>query len=235
MKLRSLSLAALVLLSAFGCSARKTDDSAVADENEIVDVPQTDVERQSIGNCWIYAHASWVESMHKTATGEDFDVSQSYWTYWHWFDQIAGGFGSKISTGGNWTTANGIIKKYGLMAEADFVALDTESEMSSRQSSALAALDASLASGALQDPAARRDKKIVRQEMDRAWGLTPEVSAMLDDVFGEDVTRTFTSATTPADAAGTKIVKGTDFAVAYPTGPGQPVAQKKLSNAMTDW
>jgi hypothetical protein len=235
MKLRSLSLAALLLLSAFGCSSQTTEDAAVADENEIVNVPQTDVERQSIGNCWIYAHASWVESMHKTATSEDFDVSQSYWTYWHWFDQIAGGFSTKISTGGNWTTANGIIKKYGLMAEADFIALDSTTEMSSRQKSALDAINLSLASGALKDPTARRDKKVVRREMDRAWGLTSEVSATLDGVFGEGVTRTFSSTTTPADATGSKIVKGADFAVAYPTGPGQPVAQKKLSNAMTDW
>jgi hypothetical protein len=237
MKLRSLSLASLFLLSALGagaCSTQVAEENAAIDENEIVNVPQTDVERQSIGNCWIYAHASWIESMHQTATGESFDLSQSYWTYWHWFDQIAGGFSAKISTGGNWTTANGIIKKYGLMAEADFVPLDSTTEMSSRQKQALDTLNASLETGALKDPAARRDKKIVRQEMDRAWGLTPEVSAMLDQVFGESVTRTFSSST-PATADGTKVVKSTDFAVAYPTGPGQPVAQKKLSNAMTEW
>jgi len=225
----------LPLVLAVACSTRATNDSASVDENEIVNVPQTDVERQSIGNCWIYAHASWVESMHKAATAEDFDVSQSYWTYWHWFDQISRGSATKISTGGNWSTANGIVKKYGLVAEADFVFLDTTTEMSARQKQALDTLNASLASGALKDPAARRDKKILRAEMDRAWGLTPEVTAMLDAVFGEDVTRTFSSATTPADATGTKIVKGTDFAVAYTTGPGQPLAQRKLANAMTEW
>lgn len=234
MKLRSLSLASLFLLSALGCSSEVTDENAAIDENEIVNVPQTDVERQSIGNCWIYAHASWIESMHKKATGQDFDLSQSYWTYWHWFDQIAGGFSSKISTGGNWTTANGIIKKYGLMAEADFVALDTTNEMSSRQKQALDTLNASLESGALKDPAARRDKKLVRREMDRAWGLTPEITAQLNRAFGEGVTRTFSSST-QANATGTKIVKAADFPVAYPTGPGQPVAQKRLSSAMTEW
>jgi hypothetical protein len=215
-----------------GCSTGATDDASAIDENEIVNVPQTDVERQSIGNCWIYAHASWVESMHKTATGQDFDASQSYWTYWHWFDQIAGGFSAKISTGGNWTTANGIIKKYGLMAEKDFVLADTLNEMSNKQKLALDTLNESMKTGALKDPAARRDKKKVRAEMDRAWGLTAAQSAMLDSVFGVSVTKTFAST---ARATGTPIVRAQDFDVSYSAGPGQPMTQKKLSQAMTDW
>ena len=52
--------------------------------DDIVDVPQTDVERQSIGNTWLYAHAAWVATMHQAASGESFDVSPWYWTYWHW-------------------------------------------------------------------------------------------------------------------------------------------------------
>jgi hypothetical protein len=237
MKLRSFSLAALLALASLaGCSSEAAtgDDSTTADENEIVNVPQTDVERQSIGNCWIYAHASWIESMNLKATGQQFDLSQSYWTYWHWFDQIAGGFSSQISTGGNWSTANGIIRKYGLMAEKDFVFADTQNEMSARQKQALDTLNESMKNGVLKDAAARRDKKIVRREMDRAWGLTAETTTMLNNVFGEAVTKTF-SGTTPANNAGTKIVKAQDFAVAYSAGPGQPIAQKKLSQAITEW
>jgi hypothetical protein len=236
MKLRSLHLALLLSLgatTAVGCSTETAEDIAI-DENEIVNVPQTDVERQSIGNCWLYAHASWVESMHLTATGESFDLSQSYWTYWHWFDQIAGGWSDKISTGGNYTTANNIVRKYGLMAEADFVPLDTTNEMSSRQKEALETLNASLKSGALQTREARMDKKLLRQEMDRAWGLEPEVSAALDRAFGERVTRTFASST-PARTTGTKIVRAQDFDVAYTSGPGLPAQQKKLTDAMTEW
>ncbi len=235
MKLRSFSLALLFSLSAasaMGCATEVDDEATTNDENEIVNVPQTDVERQSIGNCWLYAHASWIESMNKSATGADFDVSQSYWTYWHWFDQIAGGFSSEISTGGNWTTANNIIKKYGLMAEKDFIFADTLNEMSSRQATALDALNASLKSGALKDSAARRDKKKVRQEMDRAWGLSAEQSAMLDRVFGSTVTRTFASS---ASNAGTSILRAQDFDVSYSPGPGQPLVRRKLTQAMNEW
>ncbi len=235
MKLRSLSLALLLSLSAasaMGCATEVTDEATEVDENEIVNVPQTDVERQSIGNCWLYAHATWIESMNLSATGEAFDLSQSYWTYWHWFDQIAGGWSSEISTGGNWTTANNIIKKYGLMAEKDFISADTLNEMSSRQKSALEALNTSLKSGALKDSAARRDKKKVRQEMDRAWGLSAEQSRMLDRVFGASVTRTFTSS---ANNAGTSIVRAQDFEVSYSPGPGRPLERRTLTQAMSEW
>jgi len=234
MKLRFLLPLCLSLISAAsGCASDLVDESATTnDENEIVNVAQTDVERQSIGNCWIYAHASWVESMHKSATGEDFDISQSYWTYWHWFDQIAGGFSTSISTGGNWTTANNIIRKYGLVAEKDFVFADTQNEMSSRQKLALDTLNESLKSGVLKDPAARRDKKKVRAEMDRAWGLGAEQIAMLSSAFGEGVTKTFSSS---ASNAGTPILRAQDFDVAYTSGPGRPMVTKKLTNAMTEW
>ncbi|CAN5924710.1 hypothetical protein BH11MYX4_BH11MYX4_36070 [soil metagenome] len=239
MKLAKLSLIALLALAApfaTGCSSAEDGSAPVAtdDDNEIVNVPQTDVERQSIGNCWIYAHATWVESMHLAATNESFDTSQSYWTYWHWFDQVAGGFSSEISTGGNWTTANNLVRKYGLIAEKDFIAADTTNEMSARQASALATMNESLKSGALKDPASRRDKKLLRKEMDRAWGLTPEVSAMLDKVFGQSATRTFASSR-PASATGTPILRGQDFAVAYPSAPGAALQQKKLTQAMTEW
>jgi hypothetical protein len=35
------------------------------------------------------------ESMHLDATGVKFDISQSYWTYWHWYDQIVEGWSTR--------------------------------------------------------------------------------------------------------------------------------------------
>jgi hypothetical protein len=210
-------------------------DETANDENDIVNVAQTDVERQSIGNCWIYAHASWIESMNKSATGASFDLSQSYWTYWHWFDQIASGFGSEISTGGNYTTASNIVRKYGLMSEGAFVDTDTQNEMSSRQSSALATINDSLKNGALKETSARRDRLLVRRELDRAWGLTADVVDKLNRAFGESVTRTFSSTTSPASAEGTDIVRGQDFKVTYTTSPGGAPVQRNLVQAQSEW
>jgi len=234
MKLSTLSFSLFLALSTFGagCAAESSGSATTNDENEIVDVPQTDVERQSIGNCWLYSHASWIESMHLSATGVKFDVSQSYWTYWHWFDQVAGGFTDKISTGGNWQTANNIVRKYGLMAEADFIRADTTQEMSTKQKQALEAMNASLKSGALADPAARRDKKILRAELDKAWGLTPEQSAELNKVFGDNVTKTLDRS---ASAAGSKIIPAKSFAVQFTTGPGTAPRKSTLDVAQATW
>ena len=225
---------AVVATLGLACNAATDAGPITSAGDEIVSVPQTEVERQSIGNCWLYAHASWVESMHKAATGESFDASESYWTYWHWFDQVANAAATKISTGGNWQTANAIVKKYGLIAERDFIAADTEAEMSARQGSALAAVSASLTSGALKTSAARRDKVLVRAELDRAWGLTPAVTTTLDRVFGADVARTFSSSSPPGEGAA-PVLRAQDFKVAYTAAAGQPAAQKLLSQAMLEW
>ena len=63
--------------------------------------------------------------MNKAATGTNFDISQSYWTYWHWYGQITGSPSSdEVSTGGWWSTANNIVTNYGIMQEAAFVPED---------------------------------------------------------------------------------------------------------------
>jgi hypothetical protein len=233
MKLSTLSFSLFLALSTFGagCAAESAGVSS-NDENEIVDIPQTDVERQAIGNCWLYSHASWVESMHLAATGDKFDVSQSYWTYFHWFDQVARGFTDKISTGGNWQTANSIVRRYGLMSEADFIASDTAAEMSSKQKQAMEAINLSLKSGVLSTPEARRNKKLLRAELDAAWGLTPEQTAMLDRVFGADVSKTLDRS---ASAAGTKIIPAESFQVQFTHGPGTAARKTTLDIAQASW
>ena len=232
---RSLLLASALLLASpalVGCSG---SDVGSGDDN-ITDVPHTDVERQSIGNCWLYAQATWVESMHLTATGKEFDTSQSYWTYWHWFEQVLGGWSDEISTGGNQYTANGIVEARGLMEETDFVKEDTTSEMSSRQHDALDAMNRELKDGRLKDSSAREDGELVRQVMDEAWKLEPEVREMLDKAFGKDAAKTLSSG---ASLTGTNIVSPDDFEVAYTerkTDADEPTEKKtNLTEAMDEW
>ncbi len=232
------SVAAFVALAFVGggCSAVTSAQGPVASgSDDIISVPQTDVERLSIGSTWIYAHVAWVESMHSAATGEAFEVSPAYWTYWHWFDQVAGGAATTLSTGGNWETANGIVKKYGLTTERAFVGAEATMDMPARQAAALTAINASLKSGPLSAPGARADKALVRRELDRAWGLGADVVAMLDRVFGADVSRSFTSLASPADPTGTDTQRPRDFAVAYAPSPGSPNVQRHLDQAMQDW
>ncbi len=166
-------------------------DETGASVDDITSVDHTDVKRQSIGNCWLYATATWLEALNKAATGEALNTSESWLTYWHWFEQIANGeAGGEIQTGGSFETGVGLILRYGIVLEKDFIPEEANAEMSYRQSSALNAINASLKTGALKEAAARRDRVLVRKELDKAWGLNADVVANIDKVFGANVNRT---------------------------------------------
>lgn len=223
-KTRWLSLAALVGLgcatSLGGCAVNSDHDDieAVSEEgastDAITQVNHSKVKRQSIGNCWIYAVTSWLEALNKNATGTEANVSESYFTFWHWFDQIANGAsGDEISTGGSYGVAAEIINRYGLMLEADFIGSEAEAEMSNRQSSALSAMNASLKDGVLKDPAARRDRTKVLAELIKAWNLDETVRRHIVNTFGNSVSRTidksYLTRKTPTTG---KILRARDFA-----------------------
>ncbi len=227
MSRRASSLALVAFAALTACAAKPADESAMADD-EVVSVPQTEVERSSIGMTWLYAYAQWTTTMH----GPDLDASPTYWAYWHWFDQIAAGYGTTIATGGNWTTANRIASKYGVMPEHAF--LGTGVDSGARIEQALTAMRASLESGLLSSIAARRDRLAVRRELDRAFGLSPDVSGTLDRVFGERVDKTFLPTSTPPDASGTQILRADDVSVTYAAAGSAP-QQKSLADAMREW
>lgn len=219
------------LALAFACAAAPAcalqptsdEDGSEVSEDAITDVPQSVVERQAIGNCWIYAHASWLESMNLKATGKEFDSSQTYVTYWHWFEQVVNGEidGEKeISTGGWFRTANYLVTTYGVAAEKDFAPSDADAEMSTVQKNALTKVNQELSTGRLATDSARRDRKLVRQVLDEAFGLSPAVRAQLDKVFGKTVARNLTtkSRTTGkllASTANTFVIRASSFKTAY--------------------
>jgi len=232
MKLRTwLASAVLATTSLLGIGC---DDGTSSSSDDITDVKHTDVERQSIGNCWLYAEASWVESMNYSATNTKFDISQSYWTYWHWFSQIVREQTGAIETGGFYSTANEIITEKGLVAEKDFITEDTLAEMSTAQSRALSKLDGELKTGRLKDVKSRKNGKLVRQVMDEAWGLKPEVRKWMDKAFGTTGTRTFL---TSASKTGTPVLRGRDFKVQYASFNGETADKidTTLDQAIQEW
>jgi hypothetical protein len=249
---RQWALAGVVLCNLLaGCEEQPSASGQEAQvgfqDDAIVDVANSSVERQSIGNCWIYAHASWIEAMHLQVAGEQVDLSQSYWTYWHWFDQITGSLARRdgsasVSTGGSWSTANGIVKRYGMLSEEAFVPEDGALEISWRQSDALARINASLSTGALSTRAARADRALVRRELDHAWGLSASVVAMLDGVFGADVARTFSGRGDARAVVGeSALLDPATYPVAYAKRTVSrrtervDIVQSTVSRAMTDW
>jgi len=230
----------------------------------IVEMSQTWVRRQTIGNCWLYAAASWAESLNKGLlppdepmpegavtsvilppdagdagyTGPDpwrpsgLNLSESYWTYWHWFDQLANGANrdDAIETGGFYSTAAEIINRYGVMNEVDFIPSEKWFESSPTQKRALATINESMKTGALKDLAARRDRALVRSELDRAFGLSEGVVAGMDRVFGREVTRTLDRS--PITTKGTGILRAREIPVLLRDPQTKRVATRTLQDAV---
>jgi hypothetical protein len=211
-----LSVAAVAGLA--GCDASSSlldegipqEETISSTEQAITDVAHTPVERQSIGNCWLYSQATWVESMALSADPTtELDISQSYWTYWHWFDQVTGfRVPDEIQTGGFQFRSHAIVRDRGLMPEAAFVPDDLQNEMSSRQKTALNKINAALEAGEFEGA----DGKKVREIFDDAWDLSPEVRAQLDQAFLEDGEGSLRQG---ADLTGTDIIDPADLQVRY--------------------
>jgi hypothetical protein len=216
---RGLTIASMLALAGAAtgaCSSEvpsdaSSDDGAGSSTDDITSVNQSAVKRQSIGNCWLYATTSWLEALNKAATNEELNTSESWLTYWHWYEQLANGrAGEEIETGGGWETAAGLIARYGITLEKDFINAEAEAEMSSRQSTALSAVNISLKSGALKDAVARRDKKAIRKELDAAWQLDAATTTRINAVFGAGVEKTLDRAYVTT-APGNGVIRASDF------------------------
>jgi aminopeptidase C len=199
-RFRSLSAASALALLAFSAC----DDGIDSSTDDVTDIQNSSVKNQSIGNCWVYATVGWAESLHLTHTGTELNLSESYVSYWHWFEGIAGAKdqpklatlqGDEISTGGWYGIAVELMLRYGVMDEGAFIPEEAEAQLSTRQEQALAAINESLKNGKLRTPEARRDRALVRAELDKAWKLSPEVVAKLDAAFGKSVFKTLYTTT----------------------------------------
>lgn len=219
-------VATTLALSAFACGAGDTPRTN-GGSDEIVDVPQSSVKNQSISNCWLYATMGWAESLH-VATGEaQLDISESYLTYWHWFDQLVwdGAPGkTAIDETGYFHQGLDLVYRFGLVKEADFAAVG--------QSAAKAKMDRSMREGALKDEAARKDKALVRRELDAAFGLSPELVEKMNAVFGEGYDRSLDQPGTMP--AGTPIRRAQEIPILAASASGGPPRRATLADAIGD-
>jgi len=191
-------------------------DDTTADE--ITNVLQTAVRRQSIGNCWIYATLGWIESMHKSRTNADVNYSESYVTFWDWFAKITTGSGvsstttdgttrREIETGGSWQLSVTLIRQRGLMTEGNFIPDEATAEMSARQAAAERAINTALSDGGeLSTPEARRDGARVLAVLGRAWGLSDSIMTTMRNVFGANGERRFDGFSNRATSVRTRAI-----------------------------
>ncbi len=210
---RSWWLAACLSLSvaAPGCA-----DEAAIEEGDgtsdliepVTDVSHTDVRNQSIGNCWSYASAGWVESLHRARAGESVNVSESWITFWDWHRKITGTgvtrnattMRDEVSTGGWWDSAMTILRDRGVVYEEEFIPEEAMSARSSRQSEALSAINTELNTGGrLATAASRRDPQMVLNVLLDAWRINDTVRAEMRRVYGISARQTLSTTTqTPA-------------------------------------
>ncbi|RYZ58414.1 MAG: hypothetical protein EOP07_07085 [Proteobacteria bacterium] len=112
---------------------------AEVSHEKVTSVSHTAVKRQSIGNCWLYAQATWLESMLKSTTGENVNVSETYWTYWDMYNKLLENQPipeDELNTGGTWSRSVAIISKYGWVKEDEFIPEETNLQMSKSQACA---------------------------------------------------------------------------------------------------
>ena len=235
-------LAAVGALACGGvaCGGNEGDGDTAVNEEEVVDVPHSGVKDQSIGNCWLYAASGWAESLVLLGGGEAENISESYLTMWHWYDQIVNSSRVEIQTGGWFNTATDLMTKYGIVREADFLPNEANAQESLAQGAALARINDALKQ---QEPTAtnpwlgrlgtraKRTPENVRRVLAEAFELSPAVAGNLDAAFGTGTPRRLdqTSAATPA------WLRRTSDVVVGHKAPSAPVVAAKLSQVIPLW
>lgn len=153
------------------CGVAHTQETV--SQTQTVDLPQSQVKWQSIGNCWSYAVMGWAESIVLRETSKELNFSESFMTYTHFRDQLLSGV-EQVETGGSWDHARNLIARYGMMLEADFIPAESEETFSKVQKAALDALNLSLKEGVLSKD---KSTKTVDAELQKAFNikLTAEI------------------------------------------------------------
>jgi len=156
------------VLGAVACTAAPNESAS--NSSEITDVSPTSAKEQSVPNCWLYAMASWAEAMHDGVAGEALDLSESYWTYWHWFDQLTTrelayepvSQPLYFDPTGNWAVAAEIVARRGWMLEGDFLPERDGAIRSQRQWLAIQLVAVAIQPGGELDTPAKRTPAAIR-------------------------------------------------------------------------
>ncbi len=171
---------ALIALALFTVSCQEHN---TASSVKVTSVQHTPVKRQSIGNCWLYAQSTWLESLLKETTGETVDVSESYWTYWDLYHKLMEGEPvpeEELNTGGTWSLSSSIIKRYGWVKESEFIDGDSIDGMSDAQSCAEDyIIEQGKEGGTLFDVNLRTESHL-RAELDKAFSCNGRYTFSMD-------------------------------------------------------
>ncbi|HET9241403.1 MAG TPA: hypothetical protein VFO10_29320 [Oligoflexus sp.] len=186
------SISCLLLSSALLSACQDTTSTS---SPSVTEVGGTRSKRQSIGNCWLYSQASWLESLYFSNHNAHVDVSESYWTYWDWYTRLTqdsyeelgtakdeGGIKSfEFNTGGSWNRAVYLMSNYGFLSEAQFGVDDYKTEKSALQAAALVEVQKALLEGGELFKAEDRTKEKVTAFLNKVFKVN------MDDLLPQAV------------------------------------------------
>ncbi len=145
---------------------------ASVSREKVTSVNHSPVKRQSIGNCWLYAQATWLESMIKVSTGEVVNVSESYWTYWDLYHKLLANEPipeDELNTGGSWSRSRSLIDTYGWVKEEDFIPEEKVLVMSKAQACAEEYIMEQGKEGGTLFDVSKRTPGLIRAELDKGF------------------------------------------------------------------
>jgi len=170
----------LISLAAVACQESTKSDVKVSS------VKHSPVKRQAIGNCWLYAQSTWLESLLKNTTGEDVNVSETYWTYWDLYYKLLEKQPvpeEELNTGGTWSRSSQIIKKHGWVEEINFIANESDMVMSKSQECAEDYIMAAGKEGGSLFDVNARTPELVRAELDKAFSCNGAVTFSMEEAI----------------------------------------------------
>jgi hypothetical protein len=140
-------------------------------------IPVSSAKRQALGNCWLYAAMSWLESNLMVETnGREYNFSESYMLYRIYEMRLMKSiyenqpFPESIYSGGEWHEIVDLINEYGVMLEKDFIPSEANNPTSETQAHAEAYINESLANGTLRHD---HSADAVQRELRNAFGVNP--------------------------------------------------------------
>ncbi len=162
-----------ILLSSMSVFAACTPAKQIASRPDAADIPQTSVKHQSIGNCWAYATTGWIESLHKKATGNDIDLSETWISFWSSYYRLIWDEAGKEnpSEGGGYDLARGILADHGFILEGDFIPEEEGKTYSERQEAAMEYITEQTKEGGRLYGAKNRSHENIIKELNAAFGV----------------------------------------------------------------
>jgi len=179
----------VVAVSSCGISQYQQTESSL----NTVNIPNTQIKWQSIGNCWLYAAMGWAEALVLRSTGVEENYSETYLTYRHFQLQLAEGYSipSEISTGGSWIRSTSLATRFGLMREVDFIPQEVNKTKSMVQSRA-----ESFINNKLKNVEYANTLKATKYGSRERQAM---VEALLDEAFGVKIAEVASKAIMPSD------------------------------------